>query len=183
MPKTIPTTVARDTACKNMLRRAAGKSPWGSARWMVKYRTVPIASTVIPNAISVAPNGRAYGATAISPFDEPFALAFTETRNSCTSATPADAKERLVRTYARKVRSEARWSRATEPVFCSVSEMLKGSAAAAAVPLSVFWCRGDVDAEGPSGSGSWLASARDCRRRIDRGGSSSTSESESNRLL
>jgi hypothetical protein len=41
--------------------------------------------------------------------------------------TPADAKERLVRTYARKVRSDARWSRATEPVFRKVSESLNGT--------------------------------------------------------
>jgi hypothetical protein len=38
--------------------------------------------------------------------------------------TPADAKARQVRTYARKVRSDARWSRATEPVFRRVSERL-----------------------------------------------------------
>ena len=65
-----------------------------------------------------------------------------------------------MRTYARKVRSDARWSRATEPVFCSVRDKPKGSAAAAAAPSSAFGCRSDVDAEGPSGG--WLASARDC---------------------
>jgi hypothetical protein len=32
-----------------------------------------------------------------------------------------------VRTYARKVRSDERWSRATEPVFRKVSEMLNGT--------------------------------------------------------
>ena len=32
-----------------------------------------------------------------------------------------------MRTYARKVRSDARWSRATEPVFRKVSEMLNGT--------------------------------------------------------
>jgi hypothetical protein len=32
-----------------------------------------------------------------------------------------------VRTYARKVRSDARWSRATEPVFRKVSETLNGT--------------------------------------------------------
>lgn len=41
--------------------------------------------------------------------------------------TPADAKERLVRTYARKVRSDERWSRATEPVFRKMSETLNGT--------------------------------------------------------
>ena len=55
--------------------------------------------------------------------------------------TPADAKERLVRTYARKVRSDARWSRATEPVFRKVSETLNGifgiSVKAAAVGMEV----------------------------------------------
>ena len=35
--------------------------------------------------------------------------------------TPVDAMVRLVRAYARKVRSEARWSRATLPEFSSVS--------------------------------------------------------------
>jgi hypothetical protein len=53
--------------------------------------------------------------------------------------TPADANERLVRTYAKKVRSDARWSRATEPVFCRVSERLNGSAAGAETSsLSAF---------------------------------------------
>jgi hypothetical protein len=58
--------------------------------------------------------------------------------------TPADAKERLVRTYARKVRSDARWSRATEPVFRKVSERLNGTfgvpvpAAAGTEVLSAF---------------------------------------------
>ena len=93
--------------------------------------------------------------------------------------TPADAKERLVRTYARKVRSDARWSRATEPVFRRVSERLNGTfgvvppaaAAAAAgteeVLLSAFgWEEAPVG--GPSrisqeglglGSGQWPPSA------------------------
>lgn len=35
--------------------------------------------------------------------------------------TPVDAIAKLVRTYAKKVRSAARWSRATLPVFSSVS--------------------------------------------------------------
>jgi len=39
---------------------------------------------------------------------------------SWTRATPADDMARLVRTYARNVRSEARWSRATLPEFSSV---------------------------------------------------------------
>jgi hypothetical protein len=36
--------------------------------------------------------------------------------------TPAEAMARLVRMYARKVRSEARWSRATLPEFSSRNE-------------------------------------------------------------
>ena len=32
IPNTIPTSVAREVACRNTLRRAAGKSPCGSAR-------------------------------------------------------------------------------------------------------------------------------------------------------
>ena len=39
-----------------------------------------------------------------------------------SSPTPALANAKLVRTYARKVRSAARWSRATEPVFSSISD-------------------------------------------------------------
>lgn len=35
-----------------------------------------------------------------------------------------------MRTYARKVRSDARWSRATDPVFRNVSERLKGTCCA-----------------------------------------------------
>jgi hypothetical protein len=58
--------------------------------------------------------------------------------------TPADANERLLRTYARKVRSDARWLRATEPVFCNVSERPNGSGGAA----SAFWCCWDVEAGG-----------------------------------
>ena len=61
--------------------------------------------------------------------------------------TPADANERLVRTYAKKVRSDARWSRATEPVFFRVSERLNGSATAATSSLSAF--RWVIGAEGP----------------------------------
>jgi hypothetical protein len=82
--------------------------------------------------------------------------------------TPADAKERLVRTYARKVRSDARWSRATEPVFRRVSETLNGTfgvvPAGAGTELSSAFGWEEVD--GPSrtsqkGSrlGLWLATA------------------------
>ena len=139
----------------------------------------PVTSTARPNAISVAPNGRANGATATSPPDEPVVLVLTETRNSCTRATahesrdffnkkknkvedvptPADAKERLVRTYARNVRSDARWSRATEPVFCSVSERPNGRAAGAGETSSssssaLCWAGIVGGAEGPSRGGS-----------------------------
>lgn len=38
--------------------------------------------------------------------------------------TPDEAMAKLVRMYARKVRSEARWSRATLPEFTNVSEVL-----------------------------------------------------------
>ena len=41
MPNTIPTNVAREKACRYTLKRAAGKNPCGSARWMRKYRCVP----------------------------------------------------------------------------------------------------------------------------------------------
>lgn len=43
-----------------------------------------------------------------------------EMENSWTRATPVEARTREVRTYARKVLSEARWSLATEPLFSSV---------------------------------------------------------------
>lgn len=65
--------------------------------------------------------------------------------------TPADANERLVRTYARKVRSEARWSRATEPVFCRVSERVKGSPVGAVATSSILCL--DEDVEGLVGEG------------------------------
>lgn len=58
-----------------------------------------------------------------------------------------------MRTYARKVRSEARWSRATEPVFCKVSERRNGSLAAAKTlssSSSAFRRAEDVGADGPS---------------------------------
>jgi len=38
---------------------------------------------------------------------------------SCTSATPDETMARLVLIYARNVRSDARWSRATLPEFSS----------------------------------------------------------------
>ena len=41
MPKTTATKTARNVACRNTLRRAAGNSPCGSACWTEKYRTVP----------------------------------------------------------------------------------------------------------------------------------------------
>jgi len=53
--------------------------------------------------IGVAPNGRAYWVADTRLFREPVELVFTETRDSCTSATAADVNEGLVRTYARKV--------------------------------------------------------------------------------
>jgi hypothetical protein len=43
-----------------------------------------MASTAMPNAINVAPNGRAYGATDVPLLGDPFGLALMETRNSCT---------------------------------------------------------------------------------------------------
>jgi hypothetical protein len=66
--------------------------------------------------------------------------------------TPEDVKPRLVRTYARKVRSHERWSRATEPVFCRVRESLNGSVAAAA--SSDLCLAEDVEAKGVSRGGS-----------------------------
>ena len=92
----------------------------------------PVTSTAMPNVISIVPNGRAYDPTAIPLLEELFTLVLTETRKGCTRATwtkriskkknkrkeemktgrvgedvptPADANERLVRTYAKKVRS------------------------------------------------------------------------------
>lgn len=40
-------------------------------------------------------------------------------RKSCVTAMPIEAKAREVRIQARKVRSNARWSRATLPLFSS----------------------------------------------------------------
>jgi hypothetical protein len=129
-----------------------------------------MASTAIPNAINAAPNGRAYGTTDFPLFGDPSVPELLmETRNSCTRAiwnswieyeerdredapTPADAKARLVRTYARKVRSDARWSRATEPVFCRVRESLNGIAVARTRSGS---CLGeDIEPDGGSRWGS-----------------------------
>jgi len=155
MPKTIQTNTPRDMACRNTLTRAAGNNPFGSARWTAKYRNVPVTSTAMPNAMSVAPNGRANDSTAIPLCKGLFALVLTETRKSCTRATPADANARLVRTYAKKVRSDARWSRATEPVFCRVSERMNGRAAAGETSsLSAFRLVDDVGADGPSSGSS-----------------------------
>ncbi len=121
-------------------------------------------NTTIPNEPRVAPNGRAYDSDATMIWScellELFMLVLTETPNSCTRAiyeldseeslgrgwgergrlTPADAKARLVHTYARKVRSDARWSRATEPVFrrmsgsLNVCGVLDGAVAGTGVP-------------------------------------------------
>lgn len=102
--------------------------------------------------------------------------------------TPADAKERLVRTYARKVRSDARWSRATEPVFRKVSERLNGTfgvpaaASAGTEVLSAFGWE-EEGSGGPSltsrsGFGlGWPASA--LAREWECVGLTSSSESES----
>ena len=111
--------------------------------------------------------------------------------------TPADAKERLVRTYARKVRSDARWSRATEPVFRKVSERLNGTfgvpaptsaAAAGKEVLSAFgWEEEEEEgacASARSGLG-WLASAlaRDWESvSLTSSSSSSSSSSEIGRV-
>ena len=43
-----------------------------------------------------------------------------ERENNWTRATPVEARTSEVRTYARKVLSDARWSLATEPLFSSV---------------------------------------------------------------
>ncbi|KAK0441267.1 P-loop containing nucleoside triphosphate hydrolase protein [Desarmillaria tabescens] len=72
---------------------------------------------------AAAPSGRAYpcapplGEKAVSL---EAVLVLDEMENSWARATPVEARTREVRTYARKVRSEARWSRATEPLFSSV---------------------------------------------------------------
>ena len=66
-----------------------------------------------------------------------------------------------MRTYARKVRSDERWSRATEPVFRNTSEMRNGigstpaATAAGTAPLSTAFDaeeEEDAAAEGPSQS-------------------------------
>ena len=44
-------SVARATAWTKTLRRAAGKNPWGNARWIAKYRNVPVISP--PSSSSV----------------------------------------------------------------------------------------------------------------------------------
>lgn len=56
----------------------------------------------------------------------------------CDSPTPEEAIARLVRTYARKVRSEARWSRATLPEFSSTTVGFKHSRSFAAHAASPF---------------------------------------------
>jgi hypothetical protein len=102
-----------------------------------------------------------------------------------------------VRTYARKVRSVARWSRATEPVFRKVSETLNGTfgfgvpapAAAGTEVLSTFdW---EEDAAGADASTTrsglglgWPASAlaRDWEC-VSLTSSSSSSSSEFGRVL
>jgi hypothetical protein len=65
--------------------------------------------------------------------------------------TPADAKARLVRTYAKKVRSDARWSRATDPLFWRMRERPSGVVVGAAAVLRLG---ADIEAEGLSCGGS-----------------------------
>ena len=105
-----------------------------------------------------------------------------------------------MRTYARKVRSDARWSRATEPVFRKVSESLNGTfgfgvpapAAAGTEILSAF---GWEEEEGAAADAStvqlgfklgWPASAlaRDweCVSLTSSSSSSSSSSSEFGRV-
>lgn len=91
--------------------RATGNLPLIKALWTVKYRAIPIARTKRPKRTVVAPNGRAKAF-----LDE----ALGAMVKSCTRATPVETIARLVLTYARKVRSEARWSLATLPEFSRV---------------------------------------------------------------
>ncbi|PIL35190.1 hypothetical protein GSI_02980 [Ganoderma sinense ZZ0214-1] len=110
-----------------------------SASCTRKYRPTPTSKVNRPSAIITAPSGRAN--RCMSSF-----IVSAERVNSCTSAgrtrfsphrrdrtweggvrresdapTPVEAMVRLVRVYARKVRSDARWSRATLPEFSRVS--------------------------------------------------------------
>lgn len=147
MPKTTPISTARATAWMNTLRRAAGKNPWGNARWIAKYRDVPVISPSSSSSVNggevskdLAHLGQVCQCRALSrwlPTDERTEQPISRSENrsrlcsrrrgkavralKCVMSsnvtatvvktdvpTPADANERLVRTYARKVRSEAR---------------------------------------------------------------------------
>ena len=86
---------------------------------------IPINRTAKANKTVVTPRGRANLWTRLVMADNcTGALADREVMSaivkSCTRATPIEASASEVRTYARKVRSEARWSRAVEPEFRSV---------------------------------------------------------------
>lgn len=84
---------------------------------MVKYLLKPMNRIPIPSAIITAPNAgtaaRIRGDRVCRPFDE--GKEEPDIRRSWTSATPIVTNVRLVLTYAKNVRSLARWSRATLP--------------------------------------------------------------------
>jgi len=89
---------------------------------LVGVEYVPIASTASAMRIVIAPNGRASFCNLLweGVNDVPLLVIWEDMLNSWTRATPVDAMARLVRTYAKNVRSEARWSLATLPWFCSL---------------------------------------------------------------
>lgn len=120
------------TATKTVLTRATGNFPTTSAYCTVKYRDTPRKSVHKPTMMIVAPSGREYLVSCwfLSPAIVKSCTSATFGRSDGLSdtrdffqdvPTPMEAIVRLVRTYARKVRSEARWSRATLPEFSSVS--------------------------------------------------------------
>jgi hypothetical protein len=92
----------------------------------------------------------------------------TDGRREGDPPTPADAKARLVRTYAKKVRSDARWSRATDPWFCRMRERPNGVVVVVAISADLR-LGADVEAEGTSrGDESVASGCHDDCRRIDR---------------
>ena len=106
-------TERRTNPTPNLL---AGNSSTVSSRWITKYRDVPIARVIAATRMKDNPKPLLMRR---SISDSPLLLL---NFNNCATPTPTEAKLKEVRSHARKVRSEAKWSRATEPVFSRRSD-------------------------------------------------------------
>lgn len=106
-------TERRTNPTPNLL---AGNSSTVSSRWITKYRDVPIAKVIAAMRMNDNPKPLLMRRSIL---DSPLLLL---NFNNCVTPTPTDAKLNEVRSHARKVRSEAKWSRATDPVFSRRSD-------------------------------------------------------------